>query len=73
MESIMDSVAQYGFAGFCVVLLCIIVWLIKQLLEVIRANNAVIERNTEALVENGKGIRDSLSVVRHIHEEHMHK
>jgi len=43
-EALMSPVIQYGFAGFSLVLVGVIVWLIKQLL-------AVLKENTQALQE----------------------
>lgn len=44
-----SPVIQYGFAGFSVLLLMMIVWLVKQLLRVLQETNEIIRRNTEAL------------------------
>lgn len=49
--SIWNLVMQGGFAGLCVVLLGIVVWLIKQLLKVLEQNNAVITANTHAILD----------------------
>lgn len=43
----LDPIVQCGFAGMCAILLAIVVWLISQLLKVIRDNNTVIARNNE--------------------------
>ncbi len=40
---------QLGFAGLCLILLAIIVWLIRQLLQVIERNNQVISQMTEVI------------------------
>lgn len=45
----MTPVIQYGFAGFCVVLIVIIVWLISRLLEVLKDTNQIISANTTAI------------------------
>ena len=45
----LNPVIQYGFAGLCVILLGILVWLVKQLLGVIDRNNEVIATNTLAI------------------------
>jgi hypothetical protein len=47
--TVMTPVIQYGFAGFCVVLLAILVWLITQLLKILKENNIVISTNTAAI------------------------
>jgi len=48
--AIMNPIIQYGFAGLCVVLLAILVWLVRELLSVMRENNAVISANNQAIV-----------------------
>jgi hypothetical protein len=48
-QFILNPVVQYGFAGFCVILLGILVWMIKQLLTVLKENNKVIATNTQAI------------------------
>jgi F0F1-type ATP synthase membrane subunit b/b' len=40
---------QWGFAGFALVLLAVLVWLVKQLIAVLRAANDVIARNSVAM------------------------
>jgi len=46
---ILTPIMQFGFAGFCGVQLCIIVWLFMQLLKVLKENNIVIAKLTEAV------------------------
>jgi len=48
-DLILQPVIQYGFLGFSIVLLCIIVWLIRRLLAVLDATNRVIDTNTDAI------------------------
>jgi len=47
--TIMGPVIQYGFAGFSLILLAILVWLIRELLTVLKTNNRVIAENTQAI------------------------
>lgn len=47
--TIMTPIIQYGFAGFCGILLVILVWLISQLLKILKENNVVISTNTQAI------------------------
>ena len=49
-EALMSPVIQYGFAGFSILLLAVIVWLIKQLLVVLKENTLAI-RNLTTVVE----------------------
>ena len=63
-DMIFEPIIQYGFLGMCSVLLAIIIWLIRELLKVIRENNLVIDRNTrihaqsiENFEELGKDLR----------------
>jgi len=46
---IMSPLIQYGFAGFSLILLAVLVWLIRELLTVLKANNKVIAENTQAI------------------------
>ncbi len=48
-ELLLQPVVQYGFLGFSVVLLGVVIWLIKRLLAVLDANNRIIAANTEAI------------------------
>ena len=52
--TVMHPYVQWGFAGFCFVifasLLWVIVWLIKNLLKILRESNKVIQGNTEAII-----------------------
>ncbi len=48
-DIISSPVIQYGFAGFCVLLLSFIFWLTKQLLEVIRKNNSILAKLIETI------------------------
>ena len=47
---IMSPLLQYGFAGFSIVLLGVLVWLIRELLSVLKENNRVIAENTQAII-----------------------
>jgi hypothetical protein len=51
--TVMQPYVQFGFAGFCFVvfgvLVSVIVWLIKNLLKILKENNAVISGNTDAI------------------------
>ena len=42
---IMSPLIQYGFAGFSLILLAVLVWLIRELLIVLKANNRVMQLN----------------------------
>jgi hypothetical protein len=44
-----NPITQYGLAGVCSALLCIMVWLMRELLTVIKENNGVISRHSEVL------------------------
>lgn len=50
-DIILQPITQYAFAGFCAVLLVIIVWLIKQLLNVIERNNQIIAELSKAITQ----------------------
>lgn len=48
---------QYGFAGFSVLLLIVIVWLIKQLLKTIDGNNQLLSQNNKVIAGNTEAIK----------------
>ena len=48
IDIILSPVINYGFLGFSVVLLAVVIWLIRRLLAVIEANNTIIAENTAA-------------------------
>lgn len=60
--SIMNPLIQWGFAGLCIILLGILVWLIRQLLEVLKENNRVIAMNTQAIGKVGITADSTLEV-----------
>jgi p-aminobenzoyl-glutamate transporter AbgT len=59
---IMNPIMQYGFAGLSVVLLIILVWLIRELLKILKDNNDVIEKNTAAIRAVDEHSKSTLSV-----------
>lgn len=67
--SIMNPVMQWGFAGLSVVLLIILVWLIRELLQVLKDNNAVIATNTQAIQKVDKRCEDTLNVAIEVKDE----
>ena len=74
--TLFSPLMQFGFAGIVLILLAIVVWLIKQLLAVIRTNNMVIDRNSQALVDNthavsqvDSNVGDQADVLRQINDK----
>lgn len=74
--SLFSTATQYGFAGFAVLLVGVIVWLVSRLLAVLEQTNAVIARNTEATTDLRESIRlldrktdDELSLLRKMRED----
>lgn len=62
---------QYGFAGFSLVLVGVIVWLIRQLLRVLQITNRVVSANTAAIVAVTKDTEETKAEVRGLREELM--
>ena len=62
---------QYGFAGFSLILVGVIVWLIRQLLRVLNQNNKVISGNTAAIVAVTRDTQETKTEVRQLREELM--
>lgn len=59
---IMSPLLQYGFAGFSIILLCILVWLINKLLKVLKDTNEVIAKNTMAIKQVDKDTAEAKDV-----------
>jgi len=68
-ELLLQPVIQYGFLGFSVVLLGVVIWLIKRLLAVLDANNRIIAANTEAINDLTKLTGDLLKLNRSVHDK----
>lgn len=68
----LDPIVQCGFAGMCAILLAIVVWLISQLLSVIRENNKVIAKNNElvsgVIIQLGRQEDQHADISRHLAE-----
>lgn len=65
----LQPVVQYGFLGFSVVLLGVVIWLIRKLVEVLEANNRVISANTEAIRDLSRMTIDLLNLNRSLHDK----
>ena len=68
-ELLLQPVVQYGFLGFSVVLLGVVIWLIKRLLSVLDANNKIIAANTQAINDLTKMTGDLLKLNRSVHDK----
>ncbi len=64
-----QPVVQYGFLGFSVVLLGVVIWLIRKLLDVLEANNRIIAANTEAIRQLTSTTCDLLKLNRSLHDK----
>jgi len=60
--NLMTPIMQYGFAGFSVILLGILIWLVRELLKVLKENNKVIATNTAAIVQVDEHAKNTLAV-----------
>jgi hypothetical protein len=65
----MTPVIQYGFAGMCAVLLCIIVWLMKNLMKLLEKSNQVISANTAAICQVDSHTVESLKLLRQTYDK----
>ena len=68
-EWMVQPVVQYGFLGFSVVLLAVVIWLIRKLLDVLEANNRIIAANTEAIRDLTSMTADLLKLNRSLHDK----
>ena len=60
---------QGGFAIFSLMLLGVVVWLVKQLLKVLRDNSKVIEQNTEAFTVLSTTSQKTEELMQDIHDQ----
>ena len=68
-DFITQPIVQYGFLGFSAVLLGVVIWLIRRLLDVLGANNRIIEANTEAIRDLTSMMADLLKLNRSLHDK----
>ncbi len=64
-----QPVVQYGFLGFSMVLLGVVIWLIRKLLDVLEANNQIIAANTEAIRDLTAMTSDLMKLNRSLHDK----
>lgn len=62
---------QFGFAGFCIVLLAFIFWLVKRLLGVLDQTNRIIAANTEAILNLSNTTTEEMKLVRDLRDKMM--
>ena len=60
--TIMNPLMQFGFAGFAVILLSVVVWMIRNLLKVMKDTNTVISGNTSVIA----AARDSMDETKNL-------
>ncbi len=66
---VMSPIIQFGFAGFSVILLGILIWLIRELLTVIKENNRIIAANTIAIASVVKNSADTMTILVDVKDE----
>jgi hypothetical protein len=66
---LLTPIFQWGFAGLAAILLVIIVWMIKKLLEQLANSNAIIAENTMVIRELTRLTTDELILLRGINDE----
>lgn len=71
--TIMNPVIQWGFAGLCLILLGILVWLIRELLSVLKENNRVIALNTQAIQKVDSNAEKTLDIAVEVKNEILKK
>ncbi|MBN2584868.1 MAG: hypothetical protein JXL80_17520 [Planctomycetes bacterium] len=62
-------IVQYGFLGFSAVLLCIIIWLIRKLLQSLEANQRIVAANTAAITSMTVMVSDLMELTRSLHDK----
>lgn len=69
IDIILSPVINYGFLGFSVVLLAVVIWLIKRLLSVMEANTAVIAENAAATKMLTATVSELMILNRSLHDK----
>ena len=67
-EILSSPMIQMGFAGLCLILLCINVWLVSKLLEVINNNTKAFCANMEAINNNTKMIEEQKTISKEVRD-----
>ncbi len=49
VDSLMSPVVQYGFAGFCVILLALLVWIVRVGVKMVHEVTRVVDNNTATI------------------------
>jgi len=62
-------ILQWGFAGFALALLAVLVWLVRQLLAVLKASNEIIAGNTVAMHDVSSTSREVKRTQEKIHDQ----
>ena len=68
-EWMIEPIVRYGFVGFSAVLLGVVIWLIRKLLDVLEANNRIIAANTEAIKDLTSTTCELLKLNRSLHDK----
>lgn len=68
-SNIMSPLIQYGFAGFSLILLIMLIWLTRELLNVLKENNHVIAKNTQAIDSVDKNTIKTFEIMIEIKDE----
>jgi hypothetical protein len=66
---VIEPIVQYGFLGFCGVLLGVVIWLIKILLGVLKDNQSIVAANTDSNKALIDMVRDLLLLSRSVHDK----
>lgn len=60
---------QLGFAGLCILLIGVIVWLVYQLLEVLKGTTKALSENTNAIHTLIKAVDDQKAITSELRDE----
>jgi uncharacterized BrkB/YihY/UPF0761 family membrane protein len=66
---LMSPVAQYGFAGMCVILMVFVFWLVRKVFQVLAEVTSVIQANTNAITELTKLSGHDHDLLRSVHDK----
>jgi len=69
MHNVLTPVLQYGFAGFSLLLLGLLYWMIRKLLEVLHQTAQIIADNKVTTELRARQAEEEIALLKRIHEQ----
>ena len=65
----MSMIIQYGFAGMSIILLFVIIWLIRELITLLKANQVIISENSKIMHTMDDHIKTQIEQNKNLNEK----